>query len=256
MDLYKHDLASCYHERSIVRDPVGSKDWISIEEAAKRAGCSPEAMAEVADEGVLRKMTAGDVVLVRASDVAELTDLKGGVPMTAEDMKRRILVLERGMARLQRALDILYEANSMAASSLEGMDDDVLVTLYTNIESSLQSKEWPVQRIFSCCEVFLRISETEIERLNNLIGTRVAWKPFFELCLKQLDYVVSHPDLKADLDLQRCRDLLVRSRSALRGIAVTVTEIEGCQKTLHSLLTDVAATDVVAFDTAMRQLKS
>jgi hypothetical protein len=102
----------------------------------------------------------------------------------------------------------------------------------------------------------MRLSEIEIEKLNELTETKDTWKPFLMLCLKQIQYVTTHPDFPYDIDLQHARDLLCRGRHNLRSIAVVCIELDHAQGTTKELLANMAASDIDAFDTMVRQLKA
>lgn len=232
------------------------KVWIPIQEAAEKLRCDTDAVRELAKRAVVRQLTDGDVIYVRSDDIDEVVSLQGGIKMSHEEMQRRLILMERQVSRLQGALDLMLQVNQMSGAHLEPMDDDRLLMLFINICEQLKEEAWPIQRLLSCCEVFVRISDDEIERLNELAQTSSSWRPFYELCLKQLRYVTTHSEFTIDVNLQRCRDLLWRGRSNLRAIAVISIEINAAQDTSQRMLARLAAADVEEFDALVKQFKS
>lgn len=232
------------------------KLWISLEEAATGLGCTPETVEDIARRGVVRSLNQGDKLLVRAEDLKDIKRADGAPLMTVDEMQKRIVMLEQDIARLRETVELLYQINTFAGSRLDPMDDDVLMQLYASIcEAGCQTR-WTIPRILSCCELFLRLSDSEVQRLNDLTESKDAWRPFFTLCLKQLQYVTTHPDFPYDIDFQRARDLLCRGRANLRAIAVVSIELEKSQGATKELLASMAAADIDAFDTMVRQLKA
>lgn len=219
-------------------------------------GCSVEVAEELSTKGSLRRITDGDKVFVRAQDIDEIIRLSGGVEMPPEDMRRRILFLEKQVQKLQEALDLIFQINQMSSTKLDPMDDDTLSLLFTNIRDEFDGDEWSIKRILSCCELYLRISELEVERLNALFSIEDSWRPFFALCLKQLRYVSTHEDFPIDVNLQRCRDILCRSRNNLRSIAIIFIELSAAKNTSYQFLARLASADVDAFDDLMQQMKA
>jgi len=232
------------------------KAWISVLEASQKLRCDEDAVRELAKRAVVRQLTDGDVIYVRSEDIDEVLSIQGGIKMSPEDAQRRIILLERQVSRLQGALDLMLQVNQMSATQLEPMDDDRLLMLFINICEELKTTEWPIERLLSCCEVFVRISDDEMERLNELANTPTSWRPFYELCLKQLRYVTTHPEFTIDINLQRCRDLLWRGRNNLRSIAVISIEINAAQDTSQNMLARLASADVDEFDDLIKQFKA
>jgi len=231
------------------------KGWIPIRDAAEKLRCEESVVEELADRAVIRRLTDGDTTFVRSDDVEEVVSIQGGIVMSPTDVWRRLILLERQVSRLQEALDLMLQVNALSSTRLEPMSDKTLLMLFINICEELKAEVWPIQRILSCCEVFLRINDEEMARVGELAETQTPWRPFYELCLKQLRYVTTHAEFPIDLNLQRCRDLLVRGRCNLRSIAVISIEINAGQDTSHKMLARLAATDVEEFDALLKQFR-
>jgi len=235
---------------------VGSKQgWISIHEAARRLGCDENMARTIAENGAMRWIGEGQKIFLRAEDVDDVVRLNGGPATTNSEVRRRLAFLESKTERISEALDIVLRVNSMAASKLDAMEDDTLLLLYENIRGELNAKEWSQPRLLSCCEVYLKISESEIDRLNELTKSKDTWRPFLELCLKQIKYVLSHEEAPYDIKFQRCYELLNTGRKNLRSIAVVFIELCAMAEAATEMLSRLAASDVDSFDIIMKQSK-
>jgi len=230
-------------------------NWIPVQQAAQKLGCRVESVQELIGQGLLRKLSNGDKLYVHDSDIDDIVRLHGGAEMPPEEQRRRIVFLEQKVSRLEEALELMFQVNQMSSSRMETMEDEDLLKLYHSIVETEIAKEWTLHRILSCCEVFMRISEVEIERLNDLVDTKTSWRPFYELCLKQLRYVTTHEEFPVDINMQRSRDLLSRGRMNLRELAVLFIELEADKESSYEMLASVAKTDIDAFDALMRQMK-
>jgi len=237
---------------------VGSQQdgWISAHEAARRLGCDIDTVRTIAENGAIKWIGEGQKLFFRSGDVDEVCRLSGGAEMSQDESRRRLVFLERKVARLEEALELMLKVNNMSSSRLDPMDDDTIMLLFQNITDSLQEEEWSIPRLLSCCEVFIRISEPEIERLNELFERNDSWRPLLELCLKQLRYVTTHDEFPVDINFQRCFELLGVGRQNLRSMAVIFIELHRLEGTSNDMLAGLAAADVDAFDAVVRQFKS
>lgn len=229
--------------------------WVSLDKAAKSLGTTPDNVLSFTRSGLLRFTDEGDDILIREDDLEELRELGNPAPVDSAELQRKVIHLEQRVKRLEAALDLLYRANNMASVRLQPLDDQTLISLYGDVTRIGQSEEWPVEVILSCCEVFLQLTEDECERLERLMDDEAPWRPFYNLCLKQLRYLAEHPDLHTKAELQRARDLLDRGRDNLRRVVVTLTELKGLKGLSFDMVGKLAATDLIAFDTIVYQLK-
>jgi hypothetical protein len=227
-----------------------NQEWISLEEAAAEIQIAPESILSLANEGLVRKLDSR----VNRSDLQTLSKLMGVAEIDPDSLSHRVRILESTVSRLKEAIDILFQVNNMSSSRFSSMEDTELTTLYENICSELNKNNWDIGRILSCCEVFIRIGECEIEKLNNLVGTNHSWKPLYELCLKQSKYVNAHPKLETDANLQRCRELLNVGRKNIREIAVVFIEVCNSLEPSYKLVSALATTDIDTFNTLVKQL--
>ena len=237
---------------------MGSKrqEWISSESAADELGLDIASIEHLANDNFLRKLTVGNQLYIHRSDVERIRQLRKAAEVDPEELTRRVLILENIVERLTDSVNLLYEANGMHATRFEDIDDGDLIFLRENVAQELDHDSWPIDRLLSCCEVFLRLSELEVERLNKITNDNHAWRPFYELCLKQSRYVTEHPKFDVDIELQRCRDLLSQGRQNLRSIATIFIELSHQDSPSHELIAAVAAADMDMFDTLVKQLKA
>lgn len=236
---------------------MGSKrqEWISAESAAEELGLDMASVEHLANDNFLRKLTDGNQLYIHRSDVERIRQLRKAAEVDPEELTRRVLILENIVERLTDSVNLLYESNGMHATRFEDIDDGDLVFLRENVVQELNHDSWPIDRLLSCCEVFLRLSEIEVERLNRITNDNHSWRPFYELCLKQSRFVTQHPKFDSNIDLQRCRDLLAQGRQNLRTIATLFIEMSHQDNPSHQLIAAVAAADMDMFDTIAKQLK-
>jgi hypothetical protein len=243
-------------KKSVGRGRSRNDAWIEAAAAADLLKCDVATIQELAEAGRLRWLLDGDVLMVKRDDVVELEASYGFTEMSDDEVRRNVVVLQRTVARLQSSVDLLLRVNGMAASSLGTLSDTELLSLFINMTDELRSTSWARPRLWSCAEVYVRIGDAEIDKLNELAKTEAAWRPFYELGLKQLRYVTELPELHTDLELQRIKDVLARGLTNLRSIAITFIELSGQTTSTHDLLARTAALDVAGFDTLVRQLKA
>ena len=231
------------------------KEFIPITKAAGILHCSNKKVHDLCDQGLIRRQHKGDKAVVRRQDVVEIHRLKIAGEIAPGDMIRRLLFLEREVERLKEAVNMLFEVNGMVASRFSKMDDGQLAQLYQVVENELGEEAWATDRLLSFCEIFIKITEIELDRLNEMLNLDHSWQTFYELCMKVTKFVALHPDLKTDLELQRVRDLLTVSRKNLGTIAVLFVEKAAQLGPSQKLLQRLASNDIDLFDDMAKQLK-
>lgn len=230
--------------------------YILASKASKILNCPIDRIHKYCDGGVVRWRHDGDTLLVAQEDIADIHRLNLAGEMKPGEMIRRLLFVEREVERLRMAVNKLYEINNLSASRFSKMDGSDLVSLYNNIVEMIGEETWPIPRMAETSEVFIKITELEIDTINDLLGVDNSWQPFFELCLQMTRYVSTHPDLSTDLNLQRVRDLLYASRKNLSAIAVLFVEKAATFGPSKKLLAKLAKTDLELFDHLAKQLKA
>jgi len=231
------------------------KEFIPVSKAAGILNCPQKKVHDLCDQGLIRRTYEGDTCMVRSQDVAEIHRLNIAGEIAPGEMIRRLLFLEREVERLKEAVNMLFEANGMAASRFMKMDDDQLIQLYHVIEHELGEDEWPTERLLSFCEIFIKVTEIEIDRLNEMLRVDHSWQTFHQLCSKVTRFVAMNPSLSTDLDLQRVRDLLVVGRKNLSTIAVLFVERAAELGPSQKLLQHLAANEIDLFDDLAKQMK-
>jgi hypothetical protein len=231
------------------------KEFIPVSKAAGILHCPQKKVHDLCDQGLIRRKYEGDTVLVRQVDVAEIHRLNIAGEIAPGEMIRRLLFLEREVERLKEAVNMIFEVNGMASSRFMKMEDDQLIQLYQVVENELGEEEWPTKRLLSFCEIFIKITELEVDRLNEMLKIDHSWRTFYELCVKVTKFVALSPDLKTNLDLQRVRDLLSVSRKNLSTIAVLFVERAAELGPSQKLLQRLASNDIDLFDDMAKQLK-
>jgi hypothetical protein len=227
--------------------------YITVTAAADILDCEVDKVYQLLDEHMLRGKREGDLTYVRQEDVAELLRLDM-IGIRYGEMVKRMLLLETQVSRLKASVNLLFEVNKLASSRFLEMGDVELQSLYNNIVNELGESEWEVARMLQLAEVFLRITELEIERLNDLMSMDNCWLPFHRLALRLTSYVGRHDGLETSYELQRVRDLLYGGRKNIQAIAILCIENKAQMGPSRKLLAAMAAEDIEAFDVVVKQL--
>ena len=232
-------------------DPV----YITVTEATRILDCEPDKIYELLDDHAIRGRRDGDTAYVRQEDIAELLRLDM-IGIRFPEMVKRMLFLETTVSRLQNSINLLFEINNLSASRFTTMSDEELGNLYNTTLSILKEEEWSIDRMLQLCEVFLKITEVEIYRLNEILSLDNTWLPFYRLALRLTAYVGRHDALETSFELQKVRDLLYGGRKNLQTIAILFIEQKAQLGPSRELLSKMAATDMEAFDVLIRQIAS
>jgi len=229
---------------------MGSQpDLITIEEAAELLGQDPKHIHQLCADGRIRRTRVGDAVLVPRGDVIEVRRMDLGT----EDPTERILALEHRVARLESALTLLFDVMNMGKDRFGPMSRDQLEHLYSQACLLDRERSWDLPTLIGQAETFIRITETELVRINRIVSVDDSWRPFFNLCLRMLQHVQEHPELGQNLELQRARALLLTGRDNLRLCATLLIERAHRTESSEKVLARVAAVDLDAFDVLIRK---
>ena len=229
--------------------------FVPVSKAAAILACSQERIHELCDQGLIRRHCEGDQVYVRSEDVAELRRLDIVGEMKPGEMVRRLLMLEQEVRRLQGAVGILYEVNRLAASRFVEMNDEQIVEFYEMINELLGESDLDPAQMSEMAEMLMRMTEVEIDRLNELLNLDNAWLPFMEICLHLTRSVISHSELATSIELQKIHTKLIMARRNLTGIAMFFIEKAGVLGPSRKLLAKIAEADLDAFDIIARKVK-
>jgi len=231
-------------------DPI----YVPISKASKILDCEESKVHELCDQGLVRRKLEGDVASVRREDIEEVYRLQLVGELRPGELIRRLLFAERKIAKLEGAVNMLYEINGLAGSRFSPMDDPEIHNLYGVVVDALGEDYWTVDQLVVFGEYFLRITEVEVERLNDLLQLDSSWMPFYRLCLKLTKFVGLSEDLDTNLEMQRVRDLLYQGRKNLQTIGVLFIEHKAQLGPSRELLAKMASADIDDFDTLAKQL--
>lgn len=229
------------------------ENFIPVSKAAEILGRPVSYVRSLYNQGLVRRKVEGSRVFVRVDDITEVHRLNMAGEMEPGELVKRLLLLEIKVARMEKAMDLVFKVNEIQASQFDKIPDAELFSLYNNLVLETGVDEWTVERMLSCCEVYMKITECEIDRLNELLKIDHSWKTFLELNLKQTRYIRQHPEGKTNLELQRVTDLLSHGRKNIRAIATIFIEKSAVFGPSQKLLATMAATDLEAFDELARQ---
>lgn len=227
--------------------------YITVSEAARILDCEVDRIHELLHDHAIRGKREGDLTFVRQEDISELLRMEM-IGIRMPELVKRLLFLETKVGRLETSLNRLYEINELSSSRFASMNDRELHELYVNVTSMLKEEEWPIERMLRLCEVFIKITEVEIERLNDILRLDNAWFPFYRLSLELTSYVGKRNDLELNYNLQKVRDLLYVGRKNLQTIAILFIHQKAALGPSRELLAKMAAVDVEAFDVLVADL--
>lgn len=230
--------------------------YILVSQAAKILGCPAKRVHDLLDQGLMRWRADGDNILVNQEDLADIHRLNIAGEMKPGELIRRLLFVEQKVHRLENAINLLLEVNGQAASRFIHICDADLQNLYENTMLAIGSDSWATEEMLRYAEVFMKITEVEIDRLNEMMNIDHSWQTFYRLCLNMTRYVGQHENLQTDLDLQRIRDLLHFGRKNLATIAVLFVEKAAQLGPSRKLLAKMASSDIELFDHLAKQMKA
>jgi len=229
--------------------------FVSPEHASELLGVTTERVEQLCDEGLLRRRSTDTGGWeVQQEDLVEIHQLNLAGMMRPGALVRKVLLLEREVSRLKSSLELLYEVNGLSASRFVGLSDIELAQIYRNVVQECGNTTWTMERMLSLAEVFIRLSEIDVDRLNDLLGLTNGWLPFYQLCLKLTRFVGRQETLKTELRVQQLHDLLWMARKNLQTIAIMFIEQKALLGPSRELLAVMAAQDVDAFDELAKQL--
>lgn len=233
------------------RTPGG---YITVTKAASILQCDTKRVHSLCDHGLIRRIHDGNRSLVRAEDIAEIRRLNLVGEVKPGELLRRVLFLERQYQRLEAAVNILFEANKMKVSRFVEMTDDSLISLYENVRDDLGEDKWPRARLLSYAELFIKITELEIDRLNSLLEVEHSWLTFYQLLLSLTRFINDQPDLSTDLELQQIRNYLAVGRQNISTIAVLFTAQATQLGPARRFMERLASNDIDVFDDLAKKI--
>jgi hypothetical protein len=230
--------------------------YILVSQAAKILGSTPKKVHNLLDQGLMRWRADGDNILVNQEDLAEIHRLNIAGEMKPGELIRRLLFLEQKVHRLENAINLILEVSGQAASRFLHMEDSDLYNLYENVMVASGQDTWAEDEMLTYSEIFMKITEVEIDRLNEMMNIDHSWQTFYRLCIDMTRYVVQNRDLEFNLNLQRIRDLLHYGRKNISTIAILFVEKSAQLGPSRRLLAKMAASDIEVFDQLAKQLKT
>lgn len=218
--------------------------WVSYQSAAKKLGCSVEEVEHLVKSHLVRGLDDGDLRFVAENDIDDLDHLRKPPPVDTARIARNVSLIDQRLKRIEEAVNLLFEANGLTSFKMNHLEDQTLTQLALNIDQMLDQVEWPIQRLLSCAEVFLKLSEVEVERLGDLTGREDSWRPFLELCLRQLTWLSRKPELLEQFEWARARDLLYLALGNLRNVSMNYCNLKSDFRPLLNLASNVCRDDV------------
>jgi hypothetical protein len=227
--------------------------WISYQSAAKKLGCSVEEVEHLVESHLVRSLVDGDLSFVAASDLDELAELRSPPQVDTLRLARSLALAEQRIERLEEAVNLLYESNGLTSFKMGFLEDETLLQLEANIEEMMDQPEWPLPRLLSCAEVYLKLSEVELERLSQLTERPAPWRPFLQLCLQQLVWLSRRPSMLEKWEWARARDLLYQGLKNLRHLALVYCSLDRDPTPLLETAAAVCRDDVENIDQLVLQ---
>lgn len=229
--------------------------FVSLAEAAKRLSRTQEEVVSLCDEGLIRRRSTGYEVTVHSGDVEEVRETNLNNLARPRDLVRKVLILEREVEALKSAINIMGAANGFLSSSLQELSTDQLVSLSETACMMGLRGEWTTEEMLTFSEIFLKMADSDILRLNSTLGSHDSWRVYYELCLKMCMFS-REGNLPETKDLETARILLHRGLRNLRSIGVLFIENKHFLQSSRELLESTMSHDIIEFDTLIKKLKS
>lgn len=233
---------------------MADQKFITITKAASILSCEADKIHDLCDQGLVRRHFEGDQVYVRHEDIAEIRRLDIVGEMKPGEMVRRLIMAEQEVRRLQASVKMLYEVMGLASSRFSDMSDDQLLSFY-NMINDLLGEEIDNAQIDELAEALMKVTEVEVDRLNELLNLDNSWLPFLDLCTSLSRSIISKKELPTDINLQRTHAKIVMARKNLTTVGMFFIEKAGVLTPSRKLLAKVAAADMDAFDIIARKMK-
>lgn len=229
--------------------------FINLVEAAKLLGRTPEMVNSLCDDGLIRRRSTGREIMVHAKDVQDVADTNMHSIARPKELVRKVLILERQVASLQRTVDLMGKVNGFLSSSLDCFDETNLLQLSEKVSQFLDKDEFSVGELLQFSEIFLRVSDSDIVRLNKVLGNDDNWQDFYKLALKMTVFS-RECKLPMSRDLETAQVLLSRGLRNVRSIGVLFVENASLLKSSRELLEECLGHDLVGFDLLIKKLKN
>jgi hypothetical protein len=206
---------------------------------------------DMLEAGRFRRFGTGEDVLIPRSDVLEQKNLLLGADQIKLDPER-LLLIEARLQRIEGTLNLLFEVLNLGKNRFAKIPEQTLRDLHAKASMLEREKIWLPGTMIEQAQVFVRLHEVDLVHLNLALDIKDSWRPFLNLCLKMLRHLRTR-DLTTSLELQRAQALLLTGRDNLRLCAALLIEREHYADSSASLLAQVAAEDLDAFDTLVRR---
>jgi hypothetical protein len=222
--------------------------WVSYLSAAEKLGITLSEVEALVQSHLVRSLDDGEAKFVAESDLDELSSLKELPPVDTARLARNQALIDQRVHRLEEAVNLLFEANQFTSFNMGYLDDQTLIELYGNILQMLEQPEWPLPRLLNCAEVYHKLTEVEVERLIELSGQEHPWRPFLELCVKQLVWLAKQPSLLEQYEWARARDLIHHGLGQLRRLTIAYCSLKGDPSPLVALAAQACREDTDLID--------
>lgn len=236
---------------------MGSKHkFVQVAAVAKELKCSEKTIRGWANKGLIRWQEKNGELFVDSEDINFIANLGTTEEMSNKEIIHELRMLQAQVDRLKASIDLSYDINRMSAGGMSKESTGYLMQLHRAISTEIELESWPIRRLYSYCEIFIRLSEEDVDRLNKALEEGHSWEPFYKLLIKIAHYIGTHPELDTNLELQHIRELLALGRTNLRAIALFFTRISGNSKASLDMLAELASNDIDSFDDLAMQLKA
>lgn len=189
-------------------------EFYTLDEAANRLSRTKRMVQLYIKKGLLtRKLRDGKVVLLK-SEVEQLaidlgTDLPPLNRQTIIQLFNRVQKLENDMALMKIIWDIKDHPLRPSEAEASG--------LYRASAAALAASTWSIKEIEMWAGIFLQMDELALESICKATALQKAWEPFFNLCLRLMDFVSKLNKKQPSLEAQALEKKLEEGRKKLRG---------------------------------------
>lgn len=199
-----------------------STTYMSQTDAANVLGVTTRTIRSYTKTGLLRRTKTADGKLlgVEASDVYELAEARAVRDETISAIGLRKMAQQ--MARLRADVDTLMRIMDTKNVPL-GITAEYARDLVAAAQAHLAQSSWAVDEINAWSNIFLRLTEEDLE----ILPTTHGWVPLLKLAGRMLTFVRNSPDYASDLELQKQYAALSEGRSRLREAIIIFSNLQG-----------------------------
>lgn len=196
---------------------------ITIDEAARYLGVTTRTISTYISQGIItyHKKQGSNRKYIRAEDLEDLKEATASGEFSIKkfrELRARVKRLEANMGVLMRILD----TNQLPLGLTEEEAKELFEAAVMTLDSPLS-----IEHVEAWLPLFMRLTENDFRSVEEVLSTKEPWKPFLDLCVSMIVYLVGSKEYATSLHLQRLHQELAEGRRRLRLSALLLIEERG-----------------------------